>query len=36
MSHPDGLKKMLDLNGGIRQVPTVVEEGNVKIGWGGT
>ena len=35
-SHPTGLKEMLDLNGGIRQVPTVVKDGEVKIGWGGT
>ena len=35
-SNPGGLKEMLDLNGGIRQVPTIVEDGKAKIGYGGT
>lgn len=34
--NPDKLKEMLDLNGGVRQVPTIVEDGQVKIGFGGT
>lgn len=32
----DNLKEMLNLNGGIRQVPTIVADGKVKIGYGGT
>ena len=35
-SNPGKLKEMLDLNGGVRQVPTLVEDGKVKIGFGGT
>jgi len=33
---PDKLKEMLALNGGVRQVPTIVEDGKVRIGFGGT
>ena len=33
---PGRLKEMLDRNGGIRQVPTIVEDGKVRIGFGGT
>jgi glutaredoxin len=33
---PAGMKEMLKLNGGIRQVPTIIEDGDVKIGFGGT
>jgi len=35
-SNPNKLQEMLDLNGGVRQVPTIVEDGKVKIGFGGT
>jgi glutaredoxin len=31
-----GLGEMLQLNGGVRQVPTIVEDGKVTIGFGGT
>jgi glutaredoxin len=33
---PSQLEQMLKLNGGVRQVPTIVEDGNVVIGHGGT
>jgi glutaredoxin len=33
---PDKLQEMLAVNGGVRQVPTIVEDGKVKIGFGGT
>lgn len=32
----EGLDRMLSLNGGTRQVPTIVEEGKVIVGFGGT
>jgi glutaredoxin len=35
-TNPDKLQEMLALNGGVRQVPTIVEDGKVKIGFGGT
>lgn len=33
---PRGLQRMLDVTGGRRQVPVIVENGNVTIGFGGT
>jgi hypothetical protein len=30
------MKRMLELNGDVHQVPTIVEDGKVKIGYGGT
>jgi glutaredoxin len=30
------LEKMLKISGGVRQVPVLVEEGRVKIGFGGS
>jgi len=35
-SHPPKLEEMLKLSGGKRQVPVIVEEGKVSIGFGGT
>lgn len=32
---PEHLKEMLDLTNGTREVPVVVENGRVTIGWGG-
>ncbi|MCL6634877.1 MAG: hypothetical protein K6T29_03810 [Peptococcaceae bacterium] len=32
----DAMERMLQLTGGVRKVPVIVEEGNVKIGFGGT
>jgi glutaredoxin len=33
---PDGLDRMLNDNGGIRKVPTILLDGKVQIGYGGT
>lgn len=33
---PAGLQRMLEVSGGRRQVPVIVENGNVTIGFGGT
>jgi glutaredoxin len=33
---PDALRAMLARNGGQRQVPTLVEDGRVTVGFGGT
>jgi hypothetical protein len=33
---PEKLEEMLSLNGGIREVPTIVEEGRATVGFGGT
>jgi glutaredoxin len=33
---PNGLERMLQENGGIRKVPTILLDGQVKIGYGGT
>jgi glutaredoxin len=30
------LRDMLDLNGGRRQVPTIVQDGEVTVGYGGS
>lgn len=30
------LSQMLELNGGVREVPVIVEDGRVTIGFGGT
>ena len=32
----DGLRRMLELTGGQRRVPVIVEDGTVTIGFGGT
>jgi glutaredoxin len=32
----DGLRRMLELTGGQRRVPVIVEDGKVTIGFGGT
>ena len=32
----DALRRMLELNGGQRRVPVIVEDGKVTIGFGGT
>ena len=32
----DALRRMLELTGGKRSVPVIVEDGNVTIGFGGT
>ena len=34
--NPAELQKMLDLTRGSRQVPVIVEDGNVTVGFGGT
>jgi glutaredoxin 3 len=34
--HRDGLEKMLVHSGGRREVPVIVDEGRVTIGFGGT
>lgn len=31
----DALRRMLDLNGNRRQVPTIIEDGRVKVGFHG-
>ena len=33
---PAGLQRMLEVSGGRRQVPVIVENGKVTIGFGGT
>ena len=33
---PPGLARMLELSGGRREVPVIVEDGKVTIGYGGT
>lgn len=33
---PAGLARMLELSGGQRRVPVIVEDGRVTIGYGGT
>ncbi len=35
-SDSEKLKEMLKLSDGVRKVPVIVEEGKVKIGYGGT
>jgi glutaredoxin 3 len=35
-SDPAKLQEMLKLSGGVRQVPVIVEEGKVSVGYGGT
>lgn len=30
------LDEMLQLNGGVREVPTIVEDGQTTVGYGGT
>jgi glutaredoxin len=30
------LKEMLKANGGVREVPTIVEDGQATVGYGGT
>lgn len=32
----EALKRMLELTGGRRNVPVIVEDGKVTVGWGGT
>jgi glutaredoxin 3 len=34
--HPDKLKEMMQLTGGKRQVPVIVEDGKVSVGFGGS
>ncbi|HMC76572.1 MAG TPA: UXX-star (seleno)protein family 1 [Vicinamibacterales bacterium] len=33
---PDDLARMLELSGGLREVPVIVDDGKVTIGYGGT
>jgi glutaredoxin len=33
---PDGLREMLKLSGGARQVPVIADGANITIGYGGT
>jgi glutaredoxin 3 len=35
-NHPEDLDRMLRYSNGRRQVPVIVEDGNVTIGFGGT
>jgi glutaredoxin 3 len=35
VDNPEAQKKVLELSGGERIVPVVVDKGEVKIGWGG-
>ena len=35
-SHPSRLKEMLEANGGVREVPTIVADGQTTVGYGGT
>jgi glutaredoxin 3 len=35
-THPEDLDRMLRYSNGRRQVPVIVEDGNVTIGFGGT
>jgi glutaredoxin 3 len=35
LADPAALRQMLDLNGGRRQVPTLVQDGQVTVGFGG-
>jgi glutaredoxin len=35
-ANPDQLKEMLRLSGGKRQVPVIIEDDKVTIGYGGT
>jgi hypothetical protein len=32
----DGLRRMMDLNGGSRDIPVIVEDGRVSVGFGGS
>jgi len=32
----DGLQHMMDLNGGSRDIPVIVENGRVTVGFGGS
>jgi glutaredoxin len=33
---PRSMQRMLELNGGVREVPTIIEDGQIKVGYGGT
>lgn len=35
-SDRQAMQRMLELNGGTHEVPTIVEDGSVKVGYGGT
>lgn len=35
VDNPEAQKKLLELSGGKRIVPVVIDKGEVKIGWGG-
>ena len=35
-SSAEGLDRMLKVSGGVREVPVIVEEGKVTVGFGGT
>lgn len=35
VNNPEAQKKVLELSGGKRIVPVVIDQGHVKIGWGG-
>lgn len=32
----DGLRRMMDLNNGSREIPVIVEDGRVTVGFGGS
>lgn len=34
--NPDDLERMLDYSGGSREIPVIVEDGKVTIGFGGS
>ena len=36
MEDEDGLRRMMDLNGGSREIPVIVEDGRVTVGFGGS